>query len=338
MTEAPRDEASSGPEATSAQVDSATDLGRSGSAGEAPSNRWLRTSLGRIAVMLAPPACLGTLLPLLGGWWFADLFSHFRVQYGLVLLAALLASRGYPRRMAVFGSLLFVNAVAILGLFFGPSRVPPSDDDTTILAANLLSGNQDSDAVLALIAAEDPDVIALLEYTPRWQRDLISLRTAYPQGMEDPRMDNFGIAVLSRQPLVGEIVVFGNSGLPTVDVVLPNDIRLIATHPPPPTGSVPAESRDLQLAELAEETATDGRVVLIGDLNATGFSRPFRELLRRGQVRSAGRGWNPTWPDGFPPLWIALDHALVGPTMEVVDFSVGPSIGSDHRPITVRVR
>lgn len=34
---------------------------------------------------------------------------------------------------------------------------------------------------------------------------------------------------------------------------------------------------------------------------------------------------------------LPIDHALVGRAWRVLDFRVGPEIGSDHRPLVVRV-
>ena len=307
-------------------------------AAAASERRPIRAIVGNVVLLLAAPVCVATVLPFLPGWWVADLFSHFRVQCALVLLAALIVSRADRRRLAVLGTFFAINAVLIVGLFFAPRRVSPSPADTTIVAANLLSDNEDVSSVLAFIDAEDPDVIGLLEYTPRWQRDLSSLRERYPYSLEDPRSDNFGIALFSRHEFDGGIVVYGDAGVPTADVVLANGLRVIATHPLPPAGAAYAHDRDSQLDALAEAAVGDGRVVIVGDLNATPFSRPFRRLLHDGELRRASRGWNPTWPDGFPPLWIALDHALVGADVHIVDSRVGPSVGSDHAPIVLRAR
>ncbi len=282
--------------------------------------------------------CLATALPFIPGWWLADLFAHFRVQYALLLLVALLVSRRYRARVVVLGVAFALNALSILPLFAGPPRAPPTTEDTIILAANLLSDNDDFGAVLALVSAEDPDVIALLEYSPRWQHDLASLAEEYPYILEDPRSDNFGIALFSRLPFDGQIIEYGDGGLPSIDLLLSDGLRVIATHPVPPTGAAGADRRDTQLAALAEVAAQSERVLIVGDFNATPFSRPFRELLRQGDLRTSSRSWDPTWPAEFPPLWIALDHALVGAGVDVVEFRIGSAIGSDHSPIIVRVR
>jgi endonuclease/exonuclease/phosphatase (EEP) superfamily protein YafD len=41
---------------------------------------------------------------------------------------------------------------------------------------------------------------------------------------------------------------------------------------------------------------------------------------------------------GFWPLALRIDHVLVTPDLCVERVEVGPSIGSDHRPVIARLR
>lgn len=52
------------------------------------------------------------------------------------------------------------------------------------------------------------------------------------------------------------------------------------------------------------------------------------------QNARAGRGVLPTWPTFLPAtfLRIPIDHILVDPRLSVLDYRLGPSIGSDHLP------
>ena len=301
-------------------------------------DRGFGRAVENVLLLLAGPVYLGTLLPLLPGPWWTGLFSHFRVQYALVLLLALVVARKRRWLRIWVGALLLWNLVPIVGLSLGSPRVPTQAGDTTVLAANLLAENDDVAALLAVIEEESPDVIALLEYTPRWQASVAPLRQQYPHSIEDVRSDNFGIALFSREPLAGGIVEYGTAGMPSILGVLPSGLTVLATHPPPPVGSAYAAHRDSQFDAIAEAAAEIDRVVVIGDFNATGFSRSFHSLQQKGNLRNAARSWAPTWPTHFPPLWIPLDHALVSDGVEVSGFRVADHVGSDHYPIVVRVR
>jgi endonuclease/exonuclease/phosphatase family metal-dependent hydrolase len=81
-------------------------------------------------------------------------------------------------------------------------------------------------------------------------------------------------------------------------------------------------------------------VVMLGDLNLTPYAPPFDRLLRDGRLHDAmrGRGWQPTWRAGFWPLALRIDHVLVSPGLCVEEATVGPAVGSDHRPVLARLR
>lgn len=298
----------------------------------------IRRTLANATLLLAAPVYVGTLLPVVAGLWWADLFSHFRVQYALVLAVALLISRRRRYLRLWIGALLLWNLSAVIGLSFGAPRGTPETGDTVVLSANLLSDNDDVSALLSVIADEDPDVIALLEFTPTWQAAIGPLRVQYPHAIEDPRSDNFGIALLSRLPLTGGVVEYGGAGFPSILATVPSGLTILATHPPPPVGGTYAGYRDSQFRDIAAAVATTPAVLVVGDLNATGFSRAFRRLERDGGLQPASQRWAPTWPTYFPPLWIPLDHALVTEDVIVSDFRVAASVGSDHYPVVVRVR
>jgi endonuclease/exonuclease/phosphatase (EEP) superfamily protein YafD len=78
-------------------------------------------------------------------------------------------------------------------------------------------------------------------------------------------------------------------------------------------------------------------VLLLGDLNASPWSYPFRRLLEGSGLRdgSLGRGFQPTWPTGLWPLLIPLDHSLHSAGIGIQDRIVGPAVGSDHYPVIV---
>jgi endonuclease/exonuclease/phosphatase (EEP) superfamily protein YafD len=51
-----------------------------------------------------------------------------------------------------------------------------------------------------------------------------------------------------------------------------------------------------------------------------------------------GGRWRPTWSAGFWPLALRIDHILVSSSLCVDHADVGPSLGSDHRPVLARLR
>jgi endonuclease/exonuclease/phosphatase (EEP) superfamily protein YafD len=77
-----------------------------------------------------------------------------------------------------------------------------------------------------------------------------------------------------------------------------------------------------------------------GDFNLTRYSPVFDRLIEASGLRDtqpSGR-WQPTWLAVFWPLALRIDHVFVSPEFCVDSSEVGPGIGSDHRPVRVRLR
>ena len=106
-----------------------------------------------------------------------------------------------------------------------------------------------------------------------------------------------------------------------------NSLELIAVHL---TSKLP-HGPPIQMARLRRDLPPRGRrAVVVGDLN---FWGPPSVALLRGWRRSVrGR----TWPAHSPHSQI--DHVLVRDDVEVLETEVLPDVGSDHRPIRVRLR
>jgi endonuclease/exonuclease/phosphatase family metal-dependent hydrolase len=146
-----------------------------------------------------------------------------------------------------------------------------------------------------------------------------------------------GLAVVSRLParLVEMIPVGDVPGDPAsrrcaLRVALDvggEDLDLIAVH----LSSRLPYAPPMQLRNLRRRLPPPGqRAVIVGDFNLWG---PAVSALLPGW-RRAVRGR--TWPAHRPHSQI--DHVLVRPDVEVVDGAVLDEVGSDHRPVRVRLR
>jgi endonuclease/exonuclease/phosphatase (EEP) superfamily protein YafD len=287
--------------------------------------------------------CLGAMIAgrFLGGtWWPCDLLNHFWPHAGMLLgmAAVWLGFHRHWRAAGVASVALLWNLSGVVP-YFGP-RATPSGEPFRIVVCNLFSGNPTPNAALEFLDSTDADLLVLLEVDYDWMSRLKALREKYPYGKLVPQAGNSGIALLSRRSLADvEQSNFGLSGVPTVTAVVEEfDLRIVATHPPPPVGSRLAGHRDRQLADIAEFAAKSTRpVVVAGDLNATPWSSAFQTLVSQGNVRDSGlgRGIAGTWPTWTPWPLLPIDHVLISPTVGVRDRWVGPPVGSDHRPVIV---
>lgn len=313
--------------------------------------RRLALALGNVLVAgLLLAAVMIFLAPL---WWFAELFTHFRAQGAVagVALALLFFALSAPKRGALALVLAVGHVVAVAPAYMssGPGRdlvgVADGLPRFRLLSANVLTENTEHGAFLAFVRAEAPDALMVVEVGPEWARDLETLADLFPVRRFEPREDNFGVAVLARDPrAVAEIVDCGPAGVPSTRLRLPVSgtdtvVTLLSTHPMPPIGQAAAAERDAQLAACVRllSEAAPGPRVLTGDLNLTPFAPGFDALLVAGRLfdSRAGFGLQASWLVDFPLLSVPIDHALHSAELVVLDRRVGPDVGSDHRPIVV---
>jgi endonuclease/exonuclease/phosphatase (EEP) superfamily protein YafD len=290
---------------------------------------------------------LCTLLGFLGKWhWFFDLFSHFRVQYFLILLGtiALLSIFRMFRSALVFTVPTTINLLLLAPLYWSPPAAP-SIDLASGLSAILINVNTrqgDPVRVAQFLGERNPDLIVLEEINDQWVDALAGLTSRYPYSKIEPRLDNFGVAVLSKFPLSpGEVVYLTDYAVPTIltDVTTPQGIfSLMATHPLPPAGSDYSQARNEQLQAIPEYIkAARFPVLLLGDLNVTIWSHHFQDLLTQTGLldSSRGRGLQTSWPTNAMILRIPIDHCLHSSQIEILQREIGPEVGSDHFPLMV---
>jgi endonuclease/exonuclease/phosphatase (EEP) superfamily protein YafD len=207
---------------------------------------------------------------------------------------------------------------------------------------NLNASNGNTERVQSAIRVADPDLLLLVEVTPKWAQNLSCLSPAYPYRVEQPQEGFFGIVLLSKYPLSRTNVLFiGSAGVPsiTADVHLPQgEISLIGTHPLPPFNREYSKHRNNQLAALPELVSKQKNpVLLIGDLNASPWSAHFVRLLKDSGLKDSmnGFGFQPSWPSQNRFLRIPIDHMLHSPEILIHRRAVGGDVGSDHLPVIV---
>lgn len=268
--------------------------------------------------------------------WPLSLIEHFRVQYLFAGLAVL--GLGWVRGFDV-ALIAWLANFGIVASDLGGSAHAKTGTHVRILFANVLASNQDYEAVRALIRAEQPDIVAVVETRAPWFTELGPALAGY-QKLEHDRRDNFGLGLYVRGSLHGHVEHFGGS-VPTIVAELETrGVRLTAvvTHPWPPMSGWAEAEQGKHLGELARYVvARRGTIVVAGDLNATPWSRYFRRLVGTTGLcdTRAGFGYQGSYPAGSALQRIPIDHVLVSCAVGVRDRRIGPDVGSDHLPVIV---
>jgi len=273
------------------------------------------------------------------GWlpriWWCGLFVHFLPLYTLALLLVLpLLWRSRDRWARVVGvAALAWNLSCLVPLWGRPAPGPPTG---RVLLSNVLTSNPEPGRVLSYLQEARADVVVLLEISPQWMAFLQPLLEQYPGQLVHPRSDNFGIVLLSRQPLSQARVLGSELPWLCADTRLAGKtVRVVAAHPPPPISARASELRNRITAEVADQL--QGTFVLLGDFNDTPWAPSVAPLRARGRL--ARTGLLPSWPTMLPALVrIPIDQCWLGGDLEMVDCQLGPGVGSDHLPLLVDLK
>lgn len=297
--------------------------------------------------ILAGLLALSTALPLLSTLdWRIDLLSHF-VLYrlmaaaGLLALAALCGSKGSG---AILVLCLFVDGVRMAPLYARRAE-SVSSPSWKIVHFNVLTENPRKQDVVRYLRGTNADLIFLAEVDEAWARAIRDGLGEYRVIAEAPRGDNFGMMALSAvDSSTATVHVFGAFDLPAIEVRATRDqrsIEILAVHALPPISGSYAEARDRDISEAAAwaTTRTASAAIVLGDLNATPWSRPFRAFIAATSWQSSqdGFGYQPTWR-AAPGLAIPIDHLLHSPKLGVTRRKLGPDLGSDHLPLEVELQ
>jgi len=296
--------------------------------------------------LLTVAATLGALLGFL--WWPLDLLTSFHPVYAVLLLgvaAVHLMLRSRVTAVWLLAAAVVNASIAAPHLFAGGLDREAPDPHLTVMSFNVGVSNPMRQEVAEYVAGEGPDLLFVLESSFEWEAALKRWGPPMASLAVVPGGWVAGISVLADPALGARAIPFGFSAAPgeaaAVEVTLDGRrVVVLGLHPPSPTSGDRAGRRDRILRDAGDWVASlDVPVLVVGDLNATPWSSAFRELRYRGRLLDTSRaaGLQTTWPEGWGPLMIPIDHALHTRGLVAVDRRIGPALGSLHRPVVVTV-
>ncbi|MBC7834233.1 MAG: endonuclease/exonuclease/phosphatase family protein [Phycisphaerales bacterium] len=322
---------------------------------------WL-VAIGSLGALMFGYVWPVTLEPASGSRLITDLLAFmlvtFRFHIGLgVLIVAVgaLATRRW-RLLALGASVAALGLAPELWLLRPRERSAASHSpELVVMSVNMLYSRADPAKLRAEIDRIEPDVILFQEYTVTAEQVLPGLLADFPHIAQAARDDAFGQAVYSKLPFEERVSNYPSIGswiIPQQYAVLAfgdRRIGLLNVHVVPPVSLEYYTDQRAQTAAIARyvtdllRSGKEDGLIVMGDFNATPQSSHLAAVRSAGLVDAhqvAGRGRGSTWPRTgmlrYAP-GIRLDHALVGVALEPLHAVVGDDIGSDHRPIAVRV-
>lgn len=267
-----------------------------------------------------------------------DLFNHFRLQAIVCAFFCFIFHLVLKdKRAAVFAITVLVFNLGIVGFKLYqtggiPALAAGQTASLSVISSNVLTSNNDYDAVISLMREQDADVLIFSEVDQIWVGHLSVLEDTYPYFLKHPRPDNFGMLALSKRPFEGEVRPLGDAQLPLF-ILKFDGLTIFGAHPLPPASARNMHENRAYLSEMAKLAGEQpGAVLIAGDLNATLWSAAIAPLTDAGLSRINPLGLAYTWPKNNPTVALQIDH-FFGKKIPAADFKVLPSVGSDHYPI-----
>jgi endonuclease/exonuclease/phosphatase (EEP) superfamily protein YafD len=297
----------------------------------------------RIASAMTFLIWLAFLIGLAGRWWWvADLFSHFRLQYALLLLpcaAILMSSKRWPVAMLALVGTVMMGASVLWYSGLSSEARADSGEAFRFVTFNKYWRNDQVERIGDYLESTHADVIALQEVeSPHFLAQLRARASSYPHVYATTRLRH-GVVLLSRWPLTHtETIELVPGGAPIAKVQVEwrrQPITVIGAHLHWPIGASDVSLRNAELARLmtvAHEVS--GPLVIGGDFNLTAWSPNFQQVRSDSKIRDCAEGHRlpVTWPTFFPPLGIRIDQCLHSQEWETTQVASGPYLGSDHYP------
>lgn len=281
--------------------------------------------------------------------WFFDLVVHFTphlIVAGIVVSISLLAVKA-PGLLIATVCIVGVHTYSVLGHnnFVKPSSGKDVASNTiSIVTANIWGNANALSKLGSLVEANKVDVVAISEMTRDTCTDLAREFPSYPYcRIVDRNKDGAPLskrmALVSKDmPLSFSIIAkpeFRNRAI--IDAVYEHnsrEIQVVVVHPVAP-GS-PAHMRDRNHVLLSTNSLVEDKehFILVGDMNTTPWSRIARQLPG---VRAGDPKLESTWLTRLPLIGLPIDHIRISDSFNLIEYRVGPHIGSDHRPLIAKL-
>jgi vancomycin resistance protein VanJ len=304
-------------------------------------------------------------------WWSFALNSL--LLYAFLPMPFVFIVAWLTRRREIW--LIGVAGVAAWAWLWGGLFLPrwqetlPGETSIRLMTYNLLGHNTHAAETIATIRQARPDVVALQELNLNQGVAVArELKSEFPYQWLEPQAGVAGCGLISRFPIdrldagiLDKVPWFSTPMVARLDV-RGRDVTLVHFHAY--SGPRWKDIREVQawhLGRFAQEHLArgSGRLIVMGDLNATDQNRAYALILAAGLKdawREAGWGFGHTFPGaddsttpgssrprffGIPvPRWLVrIDYIFHSDDLDAVDAELGSFDGhSDHRPVVAELK
>lgn len=275
------------------------------------------------------------------GWVF-DLAAHwpkhlFLLAFAAALFAAVLKAW---RPAGLASAVAALNAALVIGTggFALPAKPPEHATLVKVVSANIHRSWPALNAIIAMArdygadlisVYEAPDDLAEAQLTALLpDMPVVSMPSQPPE--ERQLVKRSFLAARTGGADQVDVTTFAYTNSVIIRFLLPagaTPVQIITTHPPSPGWPNQRFDRNRQLQQLTDGLAVEKAFILMGDFNTTPWGRIYGATpgIRADDPRFEG-----SFPAALGPLGLPIDHIKFGGGLMLVDYRVGPDIGSDR--------
>ncbi len=272
------------------------------------------------------------------------MFAQFTLQFAVMSIAFLFGAL-MPRAKVLMA--LVILFAGLIGIGLWPHYVSRSpavyeaakagEREIKVASFNTWYDNQRIADVEAEILRLDADVLVLIEFGPN-KRDIVrNVASRYPYQSECFAIDYCHMAILSKFPIASTEARVNWEGAPVIRATFGPELGGLTVFGVHMIRFPHSRAQFRQAAALSTLIdTTPGRKVVMGDFNATPFSRITRTIAdQTGLTRLTEL---PTWPSRLELPQMAIDHIFVSPGIRATEGeAIGDSAGSDHYPVAMKL-
>jgi endonuclease/exonuclease/phosphatase (EEP) superfamily protein YafD len=274
-------------------------------------------------------------------WPGLDPISNFTPHFIMMCLAFALA--GILPRGRVMGAVVLLILMVVgygswphyLSEHQGVTTAPADHAALRVATFNIQAHNTNLDDIAKSLVDLNADVVTLIEFKKSQIGLAQKLSAVYPYAYTCHQLPRCSAAIFSKLPFATTSARSEWEGPPYVMATFGADygnVTVLGVHFQRFPNSVRQFQHAQAIVKLME--AITGNTIVMGDFNATPFSRVL-SLIEEGTAlrrRTALPSWNARL---FIPQF-AIDHILTSPLIKPLsNEAIGSSAGSDHFPVTM---
>ncbi len=296
---------------------------------------------------------LATLFPMLG---ISEVLSEPLIQAQIYMCLALLIvfllcviTKFWLTAVLYMGMIAmhFGIVTQVYPLSEHPNICPATGTNISVMTYNIYYKNHDTQAIVANILSEDPDILMLQEGKDEFlKRSYDALSENYAFFYPDIAKDrNSSPSIFSKFPIkkidTPKLPISAQRLLQATIQIDGQDIDFMPIHAVSPKSAKTIKKRNMLLQDLANHAQKlryeNKKFIIAGDFNSVPWHPKMLSLQNQGAMTGNPSLWNyfGTWPDwGAPFISVPIDHIFSSQGIKKISYKkVSHSAGSDHFPI-----